>query len=95
MSCVVAADCGVGPAKGLGDANENYGSNNCEFAGLDLHNNEQGRRLGAGANASDCEGLALGALSNGDLRWLDFPRPANGICDGVLKKLPPGDPCTP
>ncbi|NJL28929.1 MAG: hypothetical protein HC897_14090 [Thermoanaerobaculia bacterium] len=96
-SCTIAAECGESPAESIGNLNEDARMDNpCQRARMDLHNNAVGRRLGRGALAADCEGLVLGALRRGELRWYNPPEPPDtDACAPLDRALPPGSACTP
>jgi len=73
-SCLAAKLVGTDLAKQAGDAHEQYSSNECNQASMDLHNNGIGRTLGC--PTCDCQQQVLAALAQGKLRWIkNLPTP--------------------
>ena len=70
-SCLVAAICDFETAKELFDAHEEYDTNNCPNASMDLQNNRVGRDVAISGSPQSCLQLVDEALNQGRLRWLD------------------------
>lgn len=71
-NCVTVARCGVDVAKELWDAHEEYATNNCPNATMDLHNNDVGREVATGDEGL-CIQLIHDAVDEGRLRWMEPP----------------------
>ena len=86
--CLIATDCDVAAAEGLGDSHENFTGNTCDIYSMDLHNNQVGIELSQ--DSGDCVQKVLQALQDGQLRF--YPD-GSAACGGLESEYNASEHC--